>query len=652
VLYEVLVLAFPTVGAFVASRRPRNPIGWILCGMGLLSMVQGFASAYGDYALVARSDPLPGGEYMAWISNWMGVLSVALPAVFLFLLFPDGHLLSRRWRFVGWMAVSGSALSALGDALHPYPFWGLPSVENPVGIGGIIAQRFWEVLSAAGGTLIMVSSLASVISPVLRLRRARGDERQQLKWFAYAATLMVSGFLASFPLGFWSEQANYIAWFAGYFGFLFLPVFMGIAILKYRLYDIDLVINRTLVYGALTVAVLGLYVLVVGGLGTLLQAQGNLAVSLLATGTVAVLVQPMRSRLQRGVNRLMYGERDEPYKVLSRLGQRLEGTLAPEAALVTIVETVAQALKLPYAAISLKQDERCATVAEHGTPAGKPVALPLVHQGEEIGQLVVSSRAKGESFTSQDKRLLEDLARQAGTATHAVRLTADLQHSRERLVTAREEERRRLRRDLHDGLGPQLASLTLKHDAARNLLASDPAAVGALLVELKAQTQDAISDIRRLVYDLRPPALDELGLVSAIREQATRYGFHDEAYKGERNDDGLTVSVRAPRQLAFLPAAVEVACYRIAQEAVTNVTRHAKARACGIRLSIDEAENELELEVLDDGVGLPTERRVGVGLASMRERAAELGGSCVVEPGPAGGTRVLARLPLASSEER
>jgi len=439
------------------------------------------------------------------------------------------------------------------------------------------------------------------------------------------------------------------------FGFCMLPVTAGIAILRYRLWNLDVIINRALVYGALTTIVVGVYVLVVGYLGTLFQTGtgGNLTISVLITGLVAVLFQPLRARLQRGVNRLTYGERDDPYTVVSRLGQRLEATLAPEAALRTIVETVAQALKLPYAAITLKQDYgEFVTAAEHGTSVSEPVALPLTYQTEPVGQLVLAPRTPGEALSPSDRRLLEDLARQAGVAVHAVRLTADLQHSRERLVTAREEERRRLRRDLHDGLGPQLASLTLKHDAARNLLASDPAAVGALLVELKAQTQDAISDIRRLVYDLRPPALDELGLVSAIREQATRYGFHDEAYKGERNDDGLTVSVRAPRQLAFLPAAVEVACYRIAQEAVTNVTRHAKARACGIRLSIDEAENELELEVLDDGVGLPTERRFGVGLASMRERAAELGGSCVVEPGPAGGTRVLARLPLASSEER
>ena len=217
-------------------------------------------------------------------------------------------------------------------------------------------------------------------------------------------------------------------------------------------------------------------------------------------------------------------------------------------------------------------------------------------------------------------------------AAHAVRLTADLQRSRERLVTTREEERRRLRRDLHDGLGPRLAAQTLKIGSARFLYPRDPAAADALLSELEADMESAISDIRRLVYDLRPPALDELGLVAAIHEAATQY-----------TTNGLRVNIDAPESLPPLPAAVEVAAYRITQEALTNVVRHAEARNCKVRLSLGGG---LELEIIDDGVGLPEDRRTGVGLTSMRERTAELGGTCVVEPFAAGGTRVLARLPL------
>jgi len=228
------------------------------------------------------------------------------------------------------------------------------------------------------------------------------------------------------------------------------------------------------------------------------------------------------------------------------------------------------------------------------------------------------------------------VARQAGPIAHAVGLTADLQHSRERLVRARDEERRRLRRDLHDGLGPRLASLTLKLDAARNLLTYDSTAADAMLRDLKADTQAAIADIRRLVYDLRPPALDELGLVvGALREHAASHSTLD----------GLRITVEAQEELPPLLAAVEVAAYGIALEALTNVKRHAQARECVVRLALDGG---LQLKITDDGVGLPAGYQAGVGLTSMRERAAELGGRCVMERRSGGGTRVWAELPVNS----
>jgi signal transduction histidine kinase len=403
-----------------------------------------------------------------------------------------------------------------------------------------------------------------------------------------------------------------------------------------RLPAAALVLNRTLVYGVLTAAVLGVYTIVVGALGILFEAEsGNLAIALLATGLVAFMFQPLRSRLQRGVNRLMYGERDDPYAVLSRLGERLEATLAPEAVLPAIVESVAHALKLPYVAITLKQGEDYVLAAAYGVSVGEALSLPLVYQGATIGQVLVGRRANDEDFSAADWHLLHGIARQAGVAAHDVRLTADLQRSREQLVTAREEERRRLQRDLHDGLGPNLASLTLKLDAALNLMARDPNATAALLLELKAQTQATVADIRRLVYDLRPLALDHVGLVSAIRGYAT----------SQNNLNGLSVSIEAPEAFPPLPAAVEVVAYRIVQEALTNVARHAQAQTCTVRF---ETDDELCVEIRDDGVGLPRDHRLGVGLTSMRERAAELGGQCGVESITPRGTRVWARLPLKS----
>jgi len=338
-------------------------------------------------------------------------------------------------------------------------------------------------------------------------------------------------------------------------------------------------------------------------------------------------------RLGSTTNRLMYGERDEPYAVITRLGQRLEATLAPDAVLPTIAETVREALKLPYAAISLKGSDT--PTASVGEPAGEPLRLPLVYRNEMVSELLVGSRGPDEPFGPAGLHLLDDLARQAGVAAHAVRLTTDLQRSRERLVTAREEERRRLRRDLHDDLGAQLAGLNVQTEVLRRLIPRDSAVADELVVELRTELQAAISDIRRLVYDLRPPALDDLGLITALRQLVERYGAESEH---------LQVMVEMPEELPPLPAAVEVAVYRIAQEALANVVRHAGARTCVVRLSVTD---EVRLEIIDDGAGIPAERTAGVGLSSMHERAEELGGGCVVEPVLEGGTRVLVELPLS-----
>ncbi len=418
-----------------------------------------------------------------------------------------------------------------------------------------------------------------------------------------------------------------------------MPLSIGVAILRYRLWDIDVVINRTIVYGALTASVLGLYVLVVGGLGELLQVPGNLITSLLATGLAAVLFQPLRERLQRWVNRLMYGERDDPYAVLSRLGSRLESTLAQDAVLPAVARTVKEALKLPYVAIQLRRQDGFETAAAAGEPVDRPLDVPLVYGGETVGRLILGPRAGEESFAPADRRLLDDLAHQIGVAAHAVRLTdealrlsADLQRSRERLVTAREEERRRLRRDLHDGLGPQLASLTMTAEAARDLISTHPERAQELLGDLMERAQVAVSDVRHLVYALRPPALDALGLLGALRAHADH---HD--------NGGIHVTIEAPEQLPPLPAAVEVASYRIALEAINNAERHADARSCAVRINLDN--DALSVEIVDDGRGIGEDRGTGVGLSSMRERAAELGGWCAVEALPSGGTRVRAHLP-------
>jgi signal transduction histidine kinase len=574
---------------------------------------------------------------LALPANLASFLYLILLVAFFFV-FPDGRFVPRWSRIPVLVCAAGFTLI--------FFLTGASIVENPPD---------WTGLMVAGG------GAAGIAAQIYRYVRVSDPvQRQQTKWVVLGVsgaivTAIVFAFAGRlFPTvgrpdtGYDLTSVTTIT-----LAFLFIPLTLGLAILRYRLWDIDVVIKRALVYGALTVGLSGLYLGVVGGLELLFQARGRVPISLLATALIAVLFAPLRVRLQSAVNRLMYGERDDPYRVLTRLGERVGATLAPEAVLPTIAETVAHAMKSPYAAITLGQADTLAPAASRGAFDGAPLRLQLEYQGETVGELLVTPRGPGEEFSPADRRLLGDLARQIGPAAHAVRLTADLQRSRERLVTAREEERRRLRRDLHDGLGPQLGALTLKIETIRNRFANDRD-LDAALVDLTERTQAALSDIRRLVYGLRPPALDELGLLAAIGQAAEQYG--------QQGDGSLHVTVDAPQSLPPLPAAVEVAAYRIVQEALANVVRHSGARTCLLSLSLDEEHNVLRVQIVDDGHGLPVHHHAGVGLVSMRERAEELGGSFSTASPPSGGTMVTVDLPcppahyqemtISSGEER
>ena len=542
----------------------------------------------------------------------------------LFFLFPDGRF-TPRWTIV----ISVASFLALLDAL----LLRQTAFSHPSAV--VDALEF--------GTMIV----CAVIAQIYRYRRVSGPiERQQTKWFlsglGFALVAFVLLNVAVVDQGMLRPDApvkqaifGQIILNLGFVPLQFLiPISLAIAVMRYRLFDIDVVFNRALVFAGLSASIVGLYALVVVGVGNLLHTGNSIALSLTATVLVAIVFQPLRLRLQRGVNHLLYGDRDEPYAVLSRLGRSLEGTLAPDAVLSVIVETVATALKLPYVAIARLQDANEQVLVARGVAVPQPERLPLTHQGETIGRLLVATRTPNEPLTRADRDLLNDIARQAGPAVHAMQLTIDLQRSRERLVLAREEERRRLRRDLHDGLGPRLAALTLRLETARERLASDPLA-DELLADLSTRTEDAVTDIRRLVYSLRPPALDDLGLVPALQQASESYG-----------NGGPVFTIEAPAELPPLPAAVEVAAYRIAQEAITNVVRHANARHCTIRLQLSDLRTTLVVEVEDDGQGLEESKVAGIGHHSMRERAEELGGSCDIQPRAGGGTRIHARLPF------
>lgn len=566
-----------------------------------------------------------------WLTKTIEMIGNCAIVAFFFV-FPTGRFVPRKSEFIlaGWIMFQlpryyfpDSSLNLLRSN---------PGLYNALFAGGI---------------------LTGVVAQIYRYWRvSNSTERLQTKWVVFGTAIGVGVYittrlltmLLSDPNGH-DLPINLALFVVSTLFMLLLPISISIAVLRYRLWDINPIINRTLVYGALSASTIAFYIFAVGFFSNYFQqSRANFILSFLATGVIAFLFEPLRERLQRAFNRLMYGERDDPATVLMRLSARLDSALAPDSVLPTIVETVAQTLRLPYVAITLNlPDQEPRIIASAGSPQTGLIPLPLNYQSEQVGELLLAPRAAGESFSVADMNLLNIIAQQAGVAAHTVRLTeelqqlnVDLQQSRERLVTAQEEERRRLRRDLHDGVGPTLASLSQRLDTAADLVERDPELSVQLLKELKGQVKSTVAEIRRLVYALRPPVLDEFGLVSAIRE-------HIAPYMGP---NGLQVTFDVTEPMPPLPAAVEVAAYRILLEAFTNVIHHAEAGQCDIKIKLDG--NTLLLEVSDDGKGLSIKSHPGIGFTSMHERASELGGEYMIENISAGGTRVSAQLPIVS----
>ncbi len=620
VIVRWLVVAVYFVVALLIARRKWEDWFALSVSAALLALAWGFVMR-GDrdtWLYPALLQPLA-----PQITFVLGQLPIAALAL-LFFLFPNGRFVFRWHKWPVLLLITATALF-----FHADTFRFAWRAYRP-----FLAQWAWPLWAA----FLLGSLLIAMAGQVYRYRHlATPVQRQQMKWVLFGLAGMLAIPLISWPLqdfgGAWGALAAIGLQLAAV---VFLPITIAFSMLRYRLWDVDLIINRTLVFGGLTLLVAAVYILTVGLLSAFaLFHSSSPLLYVLATGLIAILFHPLRQRLQRLVNRLTYGERDDPVSALSRLGERLENTAIPGETLPAIVETIGQTLKLPYVAIVVSGSGDAETVAEYGRPLAKTPTFPLVYQGREIGRLLAATRGSGEQFTAAERRLLANLARQAGPAVYAEQLTNRLQLSRERLVTAREEERRRLRRDLHDGLGPQLATLAIKASTAQNLLHTKPDAAAQLLAEVKAESQSAVREIRRVVDDLRPSVLDQLGLASAVQEFAAKNGV-----------GGTRFLIQMPDEMPPLPAAVEVAAYRIVTEAITNVLRHARARTCTVRL---EVGSRLHLLIEDDGQGLPDAYEPGVGLDSMHERAAELGGILEIQSQPGRGTRLLVELPVGES---
>lgn len=614
----LFVFALLGVAGYVGWRRQQPATA------GLLIFATGLAASSLPTLLglsaVDVLDPSQRWTYIAatqaiYLAGWSGGLAFVLQ-------FPRRFHWLERWPPVARLV------------LFAAPLWTVAAWGG--GSAAVSANLLdWTGRLIVGTSLAVVAALLVMIGVALSWLRSGRDalERQQMRWLVGTGVLSASAglagwFLPEMMLG----EGLPTAWI-GLSGLPFV-IGLGVSLLRYRLFDLDVVLNRGLVYGLLTAGIVTVYIVVVAAAAAVMRGDVATPASIVATVVVAVAVNPLRMLLQRGIDRMMYGDRDDPYSALSRLDRRLDDAGDSDRVLAAVAEDIADALRVPYVALEvdpLRRLVEAGTRPRWLTDDGDLVEQSLADRGERIGRLLVAPRAPKTPFSPADRRLIDDLSRRVSAAGREISLRADLQRSREQLVLAREEERRRLRRALHDELGPAIAGLGLRTEAARRVVDTDPQEASATLSVVRDSARSLVTDIRRLAYDLRPPALDDLGLGGALEQHA-------------RGIEHPAVTVTESAELGELPAAVEAAAYRIAIEAVTNTVRHADATRCTISLAA--LNGSLEIRVADDGRGIPADVRAGVGIAAMRERAAELGGSLLVEPGSAGGTIVVATLPI------
>ena len=625
-LESTLVVLFAVVGAVIVGARPDNPIGWLMLFGGMWWALGSAGNDLGYHGIVHSPGSIPGasawtvGGAAAQSIGWY-LITIAVPVVF-----PDGRLAARRWR---WL-VPASIVIVVAGIIDPLTDskadrTGFGNWHNPIGLHG-----HWRAISdvafLAHVPFSVVVTIGAIAQLVSRWRRGDAFQRQQLNLFAAAVAVPIVA--APIALGLGGG-----GWIFGLTA-LPLPIAIGFAVLARGLYDVRTATNRTLVWVTLSAAIVGVFAGLIAGLSQLLHVDRHSDWLLwFAAAVVAVLFAPLRDSLQRTVNRLTFGRWDQPYDVLAALGQRVEAAVEVERLLADVAVEL-EGLGLRDVTIA---DVAGTALVGSGTPDEDAIELRLSAYGEEVGALRYTQPTT--ALRARDRQLLDDLAAHLGGILHAHRLTLDLQRAREQLVLAREEERRRLRRDLHDGLGPALAGHLLRLDVLAGRM-NDPD-VAADVDALRNDLRGTMTEVRRVVEGLRPPALDELGLVGSLHQVVDRL----------TSGTLTTVTIDAD-DLPSLPAAVEVATFRIVTEAVTNVVKHARATSCRVELAV--RHGRLRLAVSDDGqaspsAGVPT----GHGLQTMKERAEELRGRLTVTRGPDGvGTDVVAELPLPPAQRR
>jgi signal transduction histidine kinase len=621
--YAIAIVSL-ACAVFIGTRAPRHPIGWLL-----------LATAAGSAATAAGTSILSNMTAPTWYvrplllaatAGWVlarGLLQGAVPFAY-----PDG-IGSNPWRRVAWGSLLAVILVAAGAQALAFGTIDLGTFQ-PASWSARVADVLPWTFRA-----LFVAAVLSNADLLRRVFRMPPPERRRHRAVAIAAVLLALPGIIDLAgvAGLHPPSADDLETLAD----LALPVLLVYGILRHQVLGFRVVVRRVAVYAMTAVILAAAYALAVVTVASIITDRTGLA-TILAVGVVAIAAYPVHGFVERLVRRVFYGDRDDPYRALSRLGERLATTPEGRDALEDVAASVQESLRLAHVAIDVTTDRGLdVTIAEIGAPdPDRTLAFPIAHGGVVVGRLRATPREGVRDLAPAEIDLLADLARATGPAARSVQLVTELRRSREQLVVAREEERRRLRRDLHDGLGPTLAGVALGLDAAARRLGDD-AELAPLLHALGEDVQSTITNVRALVHGLRPPALDDLGLVPALRQFAANV-------RTRGSETAPEIAIEVPMPIPALPAAVEVAAYRIAVEGITNVVRHAAATKCTVVL---DAETEFAITIDDDGTGIEAADRPGVGMASMRERAEELGGRVQVLPRPQRGTTVRAYLPLA-----
>ena len=684
-------------------RRAHNVIGWAFQVMALAAavslatelIIQAAASRAPSTGilgmeLVDRPSPETGGlkevaastglgiELVGWI-NSLSFLALVLPIPLIFLVFPTGRPMSPHWRRAIDLWAAAAIVGVIWSSFRPANVFGSPpsdllpgiNIANPIAVRGF--DPVFDALATAAAVAGFAAGILGVISLIIRFRRARAEERAQMKWLALvgvsAGAIVVVQLLSELLLGGDALGSHVIGsiLFGALASLLLLgiPVTVAIAVLKYRLYDVDLVINRAVVYGSLAVFITVVYVALVVGVAALLGRTGqpNVALQIAAMATVAVAFQPVRERAQRFANRVVYGKRATPYEVLSGIARRAGDTFATEEVLPRMARIIAEGTGAARVDVWLRSDDLLVPAASWPVDAG-PVsstrldgdALPelpaartvaIRHQGELLGTITVD-KPRGEQLTGPEVRLLDDLASHAGLVLRNVSLTGELRRrlheletqaaeltaSRQRIVAAQDAERRRLERNIHDGAQQHLVALAVKLRLARTVATRDPTKAKGILVELDGQLGEALDTLIDLARGIYPPLLEEQGLAPALAAQYLR---------------GPLQVVMEGGSTRRYPIQVEAAAYFCILEALQNAAKYANANQ--VRISLDERDGELGFTVIDDGVGFELDGGgAGTGILGMTDRVAPLGGEIRVDSAPGRGTTVAGRIPVFETE--